>query len=112
MTPLRIRPQKREELAEHFGDKIAAGDAEATDDKSLPKPERKRLQIETAHKSPRARALKVADKMMVSPPDGSERDLLLDCLAWAEKVVAGCRGVNPRPDQLFNQTVAEARKTL
>jgi (p)ppGpp synthase/HD superfamily hydrolase len=109
----------REELAKHFGEDIAALVAEVTDDKSLPKAERKRLQIETAaQKSPGARALKIADKisnirsLMVSPPDNWECDRLVDYVDWAEKVVAGCRGVNPRLDQLFDQTVAEARKTL
>jgi (p)ppGpp synthase/HD superfamily hydrolase len=47
---------EREELAEHFGETIAALVAEVTDDKSLPKAERKRLQIETApKKSPGAK---------------------------------------------------------
>jgi (p)ppGpp synthase/HD superfamily hydrolase len=110
---------EREELAERFGKEIAEVVAECTDDKSLPKAERKRLQIETApHKSARAKALKIADKisnlrsLMVSPPDNWERDRLIDYVDWAEKVVAGCRGVNPRLDQLFDQTVSEARKTL
>jgi (p)ppGpp synthase/HD superfamily hydrolase len=110
---------EREELAESFGEEIAGVVAEVTDDKSLPKAERKRLQIETApHKSPRAKALKIADKisnirsLMVSPPDDWERDRLIAYVDWAEKVVKGCRGVNLRLDQLFDQTVAEARKTL
>jgi (p)ppGpp synthase/HD superfamily hydrolase len=110
---------EREELAERFGEEIAALVAEVTDDKSLQKAERKRLQIETApKKSPRAKTLKIADKisnlrsLMVSPPDDWERDRLIDYVDWAEKVVAGCRGVNPRLDQLFDYTVAEARKAL
>jgi (p)ppGpp synthase/HD superfamily hydrolase len=110
---------EREELAELFGKDVAALVAEVTDDKSLPKAERKRLQIKTAaQKSPGARALKIADKisnirsLMVSPPDNWARDRLIDYVDWAEKVVAGCRGVNLRLDQLFDQTVAEARKTL
>lgn len=110
---------EREELAQHFGETVAALVAEVTDDKSLLKAERKRLQIETApKKSPRAKALKIADKisnvrsLMISPPDDWERDRLLDYVDWAEKVVAGCRGVNPRLDQLFDQAVAEARKIL
>jgi guanosine-3',5'-bis(diphosphate) 3'-pyrophosphohydrolase len=110
---------EREELVELFGETIAAIVAEVTDDKSLPRAERKRLQIETAtQKSPRARALKIADKisnirsLIVSPPDDWERDRLIDYVDWAEKVVAGCRCVNPRLDQLFDQTVTEARKAL
>ena len=52
------------ELAERFSDDVAALVAEVTDDKSLPKVERKRLQIVSApHKSPRARILKLADKI-------------------------------------------------
>ena len=48
-------------LAERFGPEVAALVAEVTDDKSLPKAERKRLQAETApHKSDRARLLKMA----------------------------------------------------
>jgi (p)ppGpp synthase/HD superfamily hydrolase len=110
---------EREELAEIFGGEIASLVAEVTDDKSLPKQERKRLQIETApHKSPRAKALKIADKisnvrsLMVSPPDNWERARLIDYVDWAEKVVAGCRGVNARLDELFDRTITEARKTL
>jgi (p)ppGpp synthase/HD superfamily hydrolase len=110
---------EREELVESFGETIAGIVAEVTDDKSLPKAERKQLQIETAaHKSSRAKALKIADKisnlrsLMVSPPDNWERSRLVDYVDWAEKVVAGCRGVNPRLDQLFDQTIIEARKTL
>lgn len=41
---------KREELIERFGLDVANLVAEVTDDKSLPKPERKRLQIENAPK--------------------------------------------------------------
>jgi (p)ppGpp synthase/HD superfamily hydrolase len=112
-------PTEREELAQLFGEEVARIVAEVTDDKSLPKSERKRLQIETAaSKSPRAKALKIADKisnvrsLMVSPPDDWERDRLIDYVDWAEKVVAGCRGINPRLDQLFDQTISEARKIL
>ena len=38
----------QEELREHFGERIAGMVAEVTDDKDLPKAERKRLQIEHA----------------------------------------------------------------
>ncbi len=51
-------------IAAMFGDDTAALVAEVTDDKSLPKAERKRLQVEKApHKSPRAKLLKLADKI-------------------------------------------------
>jgi guanosine-3',5'-bis(diphosphate) 3'-pyrophosphohydrolase len=52
-----------EELVQLFGDAVAALVVECTDDKSLPKIERKRLQIENApKKSPGAKMIKIADK--------------------------------------------------
>jgi guanosine-3',5'-bis(diphosphate) 3'-pyrophosphohydrolase len=50
------------EFAARFGPKISAIVAEVTDDKSLPKAERKRLQIEhAAEASPEAQLVKLAD---------------------------------------------------
>jgi guanosine-3',5'-bis(diphosphate) 3'-pyrophosphohydrolase len=52
------------ELREVFGDEIATLVLELTDDKKLPKAERKRLQIEHAHHASRKGALvKLADKI-------------------------------------------------
>ena len=66
-----------EDLEQRFGPEVAALVAEVTDDKSLPKEERKRLQIDkTPSKSRRAKLLKIADKtsnlrsMVNSPPKG------------------------------------------
>jgi len=68
-------PTRKQELVERFGPDVADLVAEVTDDKSLPKAERKRLQIETAPmKSKRAQAIKLADKIsnlrsiLESPP--------------------------------------------
>ena len=65
----------KEELVGRFGSDVAELVAEVTDDKSLPKAERKRLQVEHApKKSVRAQAIKVADKIsnlrsiLTSPP--------------------------------------------
>ena len=65
----------RETIAEMFGEDVAGLVWEVTDDKRLPKAERKRLQEETAaSKSPRAKVLKLADKtsnlraLAASPP--------------------------------------------
>lgn len=93
----------REELEREFGQAVAALVAEVTDDKSLPKEERKRLQIETApHKSRGAQIIKIADKISnlrsiaESPPSdwSAERKRLY--FDWATKVVDGCRGANER----------------
>ena len=53
-----------EELVEAFGVPIASMVQEVTDDKRLPKAERKLLQVEhAAHLSPKARSVKLADKI-------------------------------------------------
>ena len=64
-----------EELRRAFGESVTAIVLEVTDDKSLPKAERKRLQVEHAkHASPQAKIVKLADKIcnlrdiLASPP--------------------------------------------
>ena len=53
-----------EELVEAFGSSVASLVQEVTDDKRLPKAERKLHQVEHAgHLSPKARAVKLADKI-------------------------------------------------
>ena len=100
----------RDELASEFGAEVADLVAELTDDKSLPKPERKRLQVEHAPaKSPRAKLLKIADKtsnlraLLVSPPADWDHARKRDYFEWAARVVAGCRGVNARIEQRFDE---------
>src|ERR1700745_1761210 len=54
----------REELAQNFSERIAALVVEGTDDMSLPKNERRRLQVVSApQKSPGAKMIKIADKI-------------------------------------------------
>ncbi len=90
-----------------------------TDDKSLEKDERKRLQVEHARDSSvRAKEIKIADKISnvrdiaVSPPADWSLERRREYLTWSERVVAGCRGVNPKLDQAFDEAVGEARKSL
>lgn len=53
-----------QELKDKFGDSVAGIVQEVTDDKSLPKLERKRQQVEHApHCSPKAKLVKLADKL-------------------------------------------------
>ncbi len=99
-----------EDLEQRFGTEVAALVAEVTDDKSLPKEERKRLQIETtADKSRRARLLKIADKtsnlrgLVGSPPVGWTEARLRDYVVWAHEVVRSCRGLNPRLEAAFDE---------
>lgn len=108
-----------EELEEHFGLEVAGLVRELTDDKSLEKAERKRLQIEHARESSaRAKQLKIADKICnirditVSPPADWSLERRSEYLQWSEKVVAGCRHVNAKLDQAFDQAIARARELL
>jgi (p)ppGpp synthase/HD superfamily hydrolase len=105
------------ELVERFGPEVAALVQEVTDDKSLPKEVRKRLQIETtADKSTRARLLKIADKtsnlrsLMHSPPAGWTQERLRAYVVWAGQVVQSCRGLNAVLEAGFDEAYAAARQ--
>ncbi|HEX5420938.1 MAG TPA: HD domain-containing protein [Gammaproteobacteria bacterium] len=107
-----------EELENAFGAEVRGLVVEVTDDKKLPKEERKRKQIEHApHLSGRAKAIKIADKicnvrdMADAPPDWP-LERRMDYLAWAEKVVAGCRGTNAELEQCFDQVLTRGRALL
>jgi (p)ppGpp synthase/HD superfamily hydrolase len=83
-----------EEIADLFGATVASVVAELTDDKTLPKQERKDKQIESApHKSDTASIIKLADKtsnlraLATSPPPWTvERKR--EYIRWARAVVA------------------------
>jgi guanosine-3',5'-bis(diphosphate) 3'-pyrophosphohydrolase len=108
-----------EELRTLFGTDVASLVMEVTDDKSLPKMERKRLQIVTApKKSRRAKLLKIADAtsnvrtLAVSPPAGWDTDRMLEYIVWAEQVIGHCRGLNSRLEQAFDAAVSSARAAV
>ena len=105
-----------EELRTIFGEDVAGLVSEVTDDKSLPKAERKRLQIETAtNKSERARLIKIADRtsnlrtIVASPPENWSIARSIEYINWAEEVVNRCRGINEKLEQASNAAVVSAR---
>lgn len=107
-----------EELTERFGSDVASLVAEVTDDKSLPKEVRKQLQIEHApHTSARAKMLKIADKtsnlraIRNSPPPDWSAERKDAYFAWAQQVVAGCRGVSPLLEAAFDAAYAAGWQT-
>jgi GTP diphosphokinase / guanosine-3',5'-bis(diphosphate) 3'-diphosphatase len=106
-----------DELMQRFGAAVAELVRELTDDKSLPKAERKRLQIEHARSaSPGAKQLKIADKICnvrditVAPPADWPVQQRREYLSWAAQVVDSCRGVNPGLDAAFDAALALARQ--
>ena len=108
-----------EELENHFGSTVRQLVQEVTDDKRLPKQERKRLQIEHAPQlSGRAKQIKIADKIcnladitLTQPLDWTlERKL--DYLEWAEKVVAGCLGCNQALESHFSEMLRKKKESF
>ena len=108
-----------DELESRFGVGVRRLVEEVTDDKSLPKAERKRLQVEHAPGlSSSAKQLKLADKICNVRDLGKNipKDWSLqrcrEYLDWAEAVVAGCRGSNAMLEAAFDQAVTESRILL
>jgi len=111
------RAELIDQISVIFGEEILSITLEVTDDKTLDKKERKRLQVENAsHKSDKAKKLKIADKIMNvrditdNPPDDWSMQRITEYLEWAEKVVAGLRGVNHKLEELFDECLDNARK--
>jgi guanosine-3',5'-bis(diphosphate) 3'-pyrophosphohydrolase len=108
-----------EELETQFGVDVLHVVEEVSDDKRLPKAERKWLQITHApHLSTRAKLVKLADKIsnvrsiLQAPPANWPLSRKQEYLDWAEQVVAGCRGCNPPLERLFDDAVKEGRRIL
>jgi (p)ppGpp synthase/HD superfamily hydrolase len=107
------------QVASMFGDDVAALVGEVTDDRSLPKAERKRLQVEHApHMSARAKILKLADKISnvrtvgVNPPSDWPLERRREYVGWARLVVAGLGEASPRLQELFEATAQETERVI
>lgn len=99
-----------EEIEREFGAEIAAVVAEVTDDKSLPKEERKRLQVAKAgSRSKAAKLVKLADKISnlrdiaAAPPADWPVERREAYFHWAKDVVDELRGVSPALEQVFDE---------
>jgi (p)ppGpp synthase/HD superfamily hydrolase len=107
------------ELVAPFNEDVASLVSEVTDNKSLPKQERKRLQVEHApSRSDRAKMLKLADKtsnlrgIVSSPPKGWSIERRLEYVRWGRDVVAGLRGVHPWLEAQFDEAAEAAERAL
>ena len=108
-----------EELERLFGSRVRDLVAELTDDKALPKAERKRRQAEHVPGfSAEAKLIKLADlasnvaELIQRPPKAWSLDRKREYLEWQERVAAGCRGANPALERHLAKTVEEAREAL
>ncbi len=109
----------KEEIIELFGEKVCGFVLEVTDDKSLPKAERKQKQVEHApHLSDGAKQIKLGDKIsnitdiVSDPPAGWSKERRLEYIVWGEKVVAGLRGANPVLENHFDELVKKAKEEI
>ena len=108
-----------EELDDRFAPEVCGVVREVTDDKSLPKQERKRLQVEHApHLSDRAKQLKLADKtcnvldVIDNPAVGWSLERRIEYLDWTEQSAAGCRGVNEALEVHYDRVLQHGREVL
>jgi len=102
-------------ISNEFGQSVLDNVLEVTDDKSLPKAERKRLQVEHApHKSREAKLVKLADKISNvraiadSPASDWTPGRPGDYVEWVKDVVAGLRGTSPWLEDQFDEAAARA----
>lgn len=102
------------EIEEIFGTEVREMIEEVTDNKSLSKEERKRLQIEhAAHSSYGAKLVKLADKLYnlrdlnCSTPEGWTEQRVQEYFIWASRVVNAMRGTNPTLEASLDQLFCE-----
>ncbi len=107
------------ELGGRFGVEVCDLVLEVSDDKSIPKDERKRLQIEhAAQLSDKAKLIKIADKICnvrdigLTPPEGWGVERRRGYFDWAEKVVHACGPVNAELEKYFVCCLNDARSRL
>lgn len=98
------------EIEENFGLEIKNIVADVTDDKSLPKTERKKLQILHAKDcSPKAKLVKLADKLYnlrdleTSTPEEWTEERVHEYFQWAKQVVDNLRGTNKKLEDALDE---------
>ena len=99
-----------EELQQRFGQEIAGIVLEVSDEKTLPKTDRKRLQVENAQNlSDGAKLVKLADKICnlhdiaAYPPTDWSAARKHEYCQWAKQVVDGLRGIHPGLEKVFDE---------
>lgn len=107
------------ELEMEFGSQVRAIVEEVTDDKRLPKQQRKQLQIERAGQaSLEARCVKLADKianlqdLADAPPAHWPHQRKIAYVDWADAVINQLRGTNARLEDHFDQVCRRVRQQL
>ena len=107
------------EIRDIFGEEVLGMVVECTDDKSLEKSERKRLQVVNARsKSSGAKQIKIADKtcnlrsILEDPPAGWPISRQIEYFQWAADVVDGLKGVNLKLDEQVDKVIESGLSRL
>lgn len=102
-----------EEIHQVFGSEVEGYVREVTDDKSLPKEERKQRQIDHAKdKSAGAALIKLSDKLynlsdvLINPPAGWSSERIDQYFLWAQQVVDNLPNVNAELKQTIDEVIA------
>ena len=108
-----------QEIETLFGRDVLVVVMEVTDDKSLPKQERKRLQIEhAADVSTPAKLIKLSDKscnlsdLIHSPPPNWDIERRQQYVLWTEQVVERLRGTNPALENGYDEILRFGKQAL
>ena len=108
-----------EELIDNFGERVCGLVQEVTDDKTLPKLERKQRQIDHAKEiSEGAALIKLGDKISNvtditnTPPTDWDSNRRLDYFEWAEKVINNCPRVNESLENHFAEVVRKGKNII
>jgi hypothetical protein len=103
-----------EELEKEFGQEVAGIVKECSDDKSLAKDVRKKMQIEhAAAASHKAKLVKLADKLhnlsslLISPPSFWDAERIQGYFCWSHIVVEACKGTNEILEEQLNNVFAD-----
>lgn len=109
--------QRRAEIGTQFGARVLELVEAVTDDKALPKAQRKQAQVEHAAHLPReAKLVKLADKtanvrdIASSPPKDWEPARIAAYFDWAQAVVDAMRGTDAKLEALFDAALAQGRQ--
>lgn len=116
-----IKEYSIDDVTNMFGSQVSSIVSEVTDDKSLSKVERKRLQVENApKKSVGAKLVKLADKLhncsdlLINPPVTWTKEYIKGYFVWSWYVVNGLRGTNEylenALDEVFSNMIKEEIK--
>jgi guanosine-3',5'-bis(diphosphate) 3'-pyrophosphohydrolase len=108
-----------DELEQEFGPVVRRIVEEVTEDKTLPKKERKARQVSMAPRiSVEAKLVKIADKtantrdMVWHPPESWDQERREAYLRWTAEVIAGCRGILPELEDLYDAAFAEGLRAV